>query len=86
MMPIILAFIAVLLIVSSVRGNTSQLMMQMSADAKGFLPLFVLIICAGAIGNFKTLRPLSSAILVLVIVSYTIMSGNQIITGLKAAA
>jgi len=85
-MPFLLVFAAILLIVAGTRGETVQLYTQASNDAKGFLPLFVLIVVAGFLGQVAELRKLSNAILLLILISYALMSGKQIMTGLQAAA
>lgn len=82
-MPIFLVIVGLLLIVTGVRGKASDFLGQVADDGKGFVPFFFLILAIGATGFSKTLRPVSNAFLVLVIVAFVLKSGGAIIDGFK---
>lgn len=83
-MPFFLAFIGIVLIVTGVRGRADELMPQLKDDARGFVPLFAVVIIAVLIGSIKDLRSISTAFLVLIVVAFGLHGANNIIGGFNA--
>jgi hypothetical protein len=82
-MPIFFIIVALIMIVSGVRGTTKQLYTLFASDAKAFIAWFFIIVVLGMSGISKTVRPVSNAFLVLVIVVFFLKSGSSIFTNLN---
>ena len=71
-MPLLLIFLGVVLLVSAVRGTTSDLFALLKGDFAGkpnFLVWIGAILGIGAIGYIKEVRPISNALLGLLLVA-----------------
>lgn len=83
-MPIFLAFIGIVLIVTGIRGRADDLFPQLKDDARGFVPLFSVVVLAALFGEIKNMRSISTAFLVLIVAAYGLRSANNIIAGFNA--
>jgi uncharacterized membrane protein HdeD (DUF308 family) len=71
-MPFVFGIVGILLVVSGVRGTTSQLAALVKSDFTGkpnYLEWMVAIFLVGSIGYIKDLAPLSRAFMVALIIS-----------------
>ncbi len=81
-MPIFFLFVAVILIVTGLNGNTAKLTQLVESDFKGdgknpsFFVWIIAIFLIGALGYVKALKPLSTMFLVLVLVVILLTNGN----------
>ncbi len=84
-MPIILSVVGVALIWSAVRDTQDTLFTLLYNDtfglgttgfSKSFLAWIIAIVLIGSLGYFKTLRPISNSLLILVIVVLFLANGG----------
>lgn len=78
-MALALLFIGVLFVVAAVRNQQSALLAQLEGDFSGssnFLFWAAAIVLLGAIGYIPKLKPISVALLVLVLVSIALKKGT----------
>lgn len=83
-MPFVLAFIGIVLIVTGFRGRANDLFPQIKDDAKGFVPLCVVVVLAALVGEIKGLRGVSTAFCLLILLAYGLRGANNIIAGFNA--
>jgi hypothetical protein len=85
--PFVLAFIAIILIVVGVRGQStaaSKLLASEFTGASSFVPWFLAIMALGLVGYFKPIRPVADAFLGLVILAM-LLANNGFFVNLTQA-
>jgi hypothetical protein len=79
-MPFAFAFVGVVLLIAGVRGTSDQLLAQLKIDLTGdnnFVYWILAIGVLGALGYIDSIRPLSRALLLLVMVVLVLSEGKK---------
>lgn len=82
-MPIFLLIAGLVLIVAGVRGKEKDLLATITDDGKHFLPFFFVIIAISIIGISQKWRPISNALLILMVVAFVLRSYQSIVQGVN---
>lgn len=84
-MPFIILIIGIVLVVAAIRDTQSSLFSALATDVPAFGVWFTAIVILGAIGFIAPLKPLSKALLILVLVVLVLRNYQNILTGFNSA-
>lgn len=77
-MPLFLILLGAMLISAAIHGNVAALATQIKDDGSPFIAWIFLIVAVGLAGYSKTIRPVSNAFLVLIVVAFILRNGKNI--------
>ena len=84
-MPFIILIVGIVLVVAAIRDTQSSLFTALANDIPAFGTWFTAILVLGAIGFISPLKPLSKALLILVLVVLVLRNYQSIIAGFNNA-
>jgi len=84
-MPFIILIIGIVLVVAAIRDTQSMLFTALVNDVPAFSVWFAAILILGAIGFIAPLKPLSKALLILILVVLVLRNYQAIIAGFNGA-
>lgn len=75
-MPFLVLFLGILIVAAALRGKHAELSQLLIADLKGFVYWIAAILILAAIGAYKPLAPLATALMGLVVLSLMLAQGR----------